>query len=498
MPRKFNLERIRSRAYKFSMEIEEHSHLNWAGLLDNLNMSAIYDKYADIFEPEALEIIRDWKSRGREEARRMRSLLGLLTGEYIGMATKESRDEFLSAEAKLSVEYGGVTIPLRAAISKMMNEPDRGKRIAIDALRRKARLDHLTPLREKGMLVTFDTVRGLGYKNYIEMCAKLQDRDFYAFRDVARDIIKRTDAVYKKALASNLKEFVGVPAKQAQVTDLLMIKRAPKFDKYFDKEKLLPILKKTLLGLGFDLDRQRNIVLDTEERPKKIPRPCVSAVNPPKDVRLMTAPVGGQDDYISMFHETGHAEHFSHMKPDLDFEYKFWGDRGTTEGIADLFQNIVQNPLWLKRNVGMDDPDEYIRFCTFQELTMARRQCGSFLFQMELYEKASLDGMSKRFVDILTSVSRLPYTAEAYLDLDTEFYGVGYARARLFEVQLRRFLIKKFGLDWWTKKDVGRFLVKNFFVYGRRNKGEDLLRELGYRKGMDHNYFVDHIHEILE
>ena len=79
----------------------------------------------------------------------------------------------------------------------------------------------------------------------------------------------------------------------------------------FPADRMLPALRGTLSGLGIDLDSQRNVHLDVEERPTKSPRAFCAPIEIPDKVMLVIQPQGGPDDWYALFHEAGHTEHFA-------------------------------------------------------------------------------------------------------------------------------------------------------------------------------------------
>ena len=60
-----------------------------------------------------------------------------------------------------------------------------------------------------------------------------------------------------------------------------------------------------------------NVILDAEPRPKKTPRAFCAPVRVPEEVYLVLTRIGGREDYETLMHEAGHAEHFSHVDPAL-------------------------------------------------------------------------------------------------------------------------------------------------------------------------------------
>ena len=124
--------------------------------------------------------------------------------------------------------------------------------------------------------------------------------------------------------------------------DLAFFFRAPSLDAQFPAERLLPTFEETLAGLGLQNGAPGNVILDAEPRPKKSPRAFCAPVRVPEEVYLVLTRIGGREDYETLMHEAGHAEHFSHVDPALPVEHRYLGDNSVTEGFAFLFQHLTR------------------------------------------------------------------------------------------------------------------------------------------------------------
>jgi hypothetical protein len=491
-----DLDRLRKRAEKFLIEMEEESFKNWVGLLDKFETGKIYHTYKDLFTRNTVLALKKFAPKTAEESRRLRSLLGLFVYYYMEYKTRRECEELTNLQLSSLVKFGDETIAYRSIGPKIVQERDRERRIALSRKRRNLRTRKLNPVQKKIFEHYFQIIKNLGYSDYIELASQTQDQDLEGFAKTMTDFIEESDDLYLKYLERFLKKDLDVELEKADTTDLLFFRNFKKYNKYFPGERLIPVLKETLLGMGFNLDKQNNIHLDTEPRPNKIPRACVSAIHPPFDVRLTVYPTGGYSDFVDIFHESGHAEHFAHDREDLEFEYKYWGDRGFTEGMAYLFQNITLHSLWMEKVTGLKEYKDLLKRCAFLQLFSIRRLASDFLFEMELFAKQKLDGMSSRYARIMTRGTGVKYAGDGYLDLDLEFYSAGYARARIFEVQLRKYLEKNFGDDWWRKRETGSFL-KRYWREGRKWKAQEVLLDLGY-KGLDPSYYLEDVKQYLK
>ena len=490
-----NISFIREQLQNFQIESEDLYWQNWVGLKDEINIVSLFEKYSRVFSIESLSRIQE-ELRNAEDSEirhQLRALLGLITLGRMENDSSQLQQEILKLEATTTIEWGNEIIPLRALAKSILNETDRNKRIQMIKRKDHAILDNIVPYQKKWMSQLFESIRNLGYENYLSLCSETQNRDFYLFSADIRKFLDKSENIYREYLDYYLKKLSGIGLSDSpHNADLSAVLRCSVFDSSFPPENLLPVLKQTIQGMGFGLER---IHLDMEDRPKKKTRPCVSAVNPPIDVRLTVSSMGGYDDYAGLLHETGHAVHFIHEKENLEFEFKYWGDRGFTEGTAYLFQMITMNEVWLKEIIRMQDSTEFIKFNAFLNILRFRRLIGQALYQFELFSSQTVRNMDSIYQHYMERSHCVEFETSGYLNFDMEFYSAGYLRARMFETQLRVYLMNRFGPDWWRKKETGQFLTQ-LYLDGRKSRADDVVISLGFKK-LDPQFYLDQQLDIL-
>ncbi len=489
------LSEIRESLNSFLIESEDLYWQNWIGVKDDIDIDALYRRYRHAFDRSAIETVRTHlkNETDPEHIHRLRALLGQQMLSYLEMETADINRKILNKESKTTVKWGDGEIPVRTLGVKIMNEQDREKRREMVHLRDEAVRKEIDPLRAEMVNGLFNAVHQLGYANYVELCSMTQNRDFVGFADEIKTFLNDSEEIYLRSLAYYLESETGYPLDdETTMADLSAVMRCRSFDTFFPQENLLKIVEKSIEGLGFDFS---GIRLDLEDRPKKKPRACVSAVNPPSDVRLTVYPIGGYEDYAGLLHEMGHAVHFVRERPDLDFEFKFWGDRGFTEGTAYLFQNMTLNPEWLREMAGMSDQSAFLSFNAFLSLLRFRRLAGSFLYQMDLFLSNSLENMEELYLHHHEQAHGVRFSPSGYLSFDMELYTAGYLRARLFELPLRHYCLREFGNDWWRNGKAGDFLVQ-LYREGRKLRADDVVKTLGYTH-LDPSMYLEVNSEIL-
>ena len=473
-----DLSNIESQLHRFLIESEDLYWQNWVGLQDDIDIQSMYRKYNAIFSLDSLIMVKQKLEQepDTDEKNRLRAVLGqLILGRFESL-TSDLQQDILKREAATTIPWNKENIPHRTMSIMIGNETDRDKRRIMIDLQDQVVSREINPVREEWAQRLFDAIHELGYANYVELCRHTQDRDFFAFVREMEQFLDDSEQLYLENLDRYLNMETGLKLDDTtHISDLRAVMRCRRFDEHFPPEKLLDTVRKTVGSMGFSMD---GIHLDLEDRAKKKPRPCVSAVNPPKDVRLTVYPSAGYDDYAGLLHETGHAIHFIHETPDLNYIYKFWGDRGFTEGTAYLFQNITQNISWLKDIIGIKNPAEFVRFNAFLNILRFRRLIAQFLYQMDLFLSNSLDDMDEIYRKRMERAHGVLFNSSGYLNFDMELYSAGYIRARMFENQLRFYLQNQFGMNWWQKTGTGKYL-KSLYINGRKNRADDIVKTLG-------------------
>jgi hypothetical protein len=472
---------LRRDTERFVRALEKEYYSNWAGLKDTMNTNAIFKRHSTLFSPKVLSRIRDSKSHSsREDKRKLRYLECALTSGYLENSVRALTDKKNTLESRLKVKVRGNVIPFRIAAVKSVNEDDRDLRGDIQDVRDRTIEKDLNPILEKRMAKLHELAKGLGYRNYSQLFSRTKKIDFEGLMKKLDVMISATDRLYADSMGA-LTESIGVKLADAEKHDIGYLFRAKHFDKHFKKNKAIPTLKRTLKGLGINLDSQKNIVLDAEERPKKSPRAFCAALEVPDRVMLVIMPMGGCSDYDTLLHEAGHAEHYAHVRKDDEMEYKYLGDNSVTETYAFLLQYLNADENWLKGCTKMDSSEisEYLDFVYTQKLFYLRRYSAKLRYELRLH-KRGLKGMGDRYKRTLEGVLRFKHPESHYLtDLDDGFYAAQYLRAWLFEAQLRRELRNRFDDEWFTSTKAGDY-VKSLWANGQKYDVEELSREMGY------------------
>jgi hypothetical protein len=490
-----DLEKIRRDVEACERGMNEEYYLNWSGQKDELDTASVMDSCPTLGERETVDHIAARRQIAEPgEERKLKYLHGVTVEFYLSNLIKDLNDAKETEEAKLTIDVDGEEMAYRMSGVIMVNEDDRIKRQAIHDARLKASVG-LNKILVDRMGKLHRTAVDLGYVNYTMMYKNLKGINFTPLLNELKEFRSRTDKLYREKM-SEMTETVGVGLDEAEKHDISYLLRAKQFDPHFKKGDSLPALKKTLNGIGIDLDSQENIVVDIEEREKKTPRAFCSPLEIPNKVMLVTMPQGGCSDYSSLFHEAGHAEHLGSVNPDEPMEFKYLGDNSVTESFAFTFDYLLTDRNWVNEYIKMPNVDEYIHHAFVEKLFFVRRYAAKLEYEMKLHTEG-LPGMDQVYKSVMEESMVFKHPPEHYLqDLDDGFYCAQYLRAWIFHAQLIDLMKEKFDEKWFLNPKAGKYLT-NLWSVGQKFDVVELAQNEGFQ-GLDVEPLAEEIIENLE
>jgi hypothetical protein len=468
------LEQLRGDADRFMTELDEEYYRHFAGLKETLDLEQIYERHAEL---ATLEMARDLEASVNGD-RRVRELWRFASEGYLGNLTREHAEREAALEAGLAADFEGEQIPFRMLRPTIANEPDRDRRARLDEIRTSLTEEHLNPIQLDATREIRDAIRQLGASTYLELYRDRFGMELDSLAEQCRAFLDDTERLWEDAGDKLFRERAGVPLAEAKRWDTGRVFRAPVWDEQFPGERMLPALEATLSDLGIDLNAQRNVHLDVEQRPLKSPRAFCSPIEVPDRVMLVIQPMGGPDDWRALFHEAGHTEHFAHTSRDLTVEERRLGDNAVTEGWAMLLQHLTDEPAWLNRRLDFPRAGEFAAEGAAGLLFFVRRYCAKLLYELEFHTADDPTAMSGRYVELLGGALKIEPSPIDYLgDIDAGFYVSAYLRAWAFEAQLRDFLREEYDSDWFARREAGT-LLRELWELGQQPTAEELLKDV--------------------
>ena len=464
-----NVDEYRTEAETFLSDLDREYYQHFAGLKDDFEIERIYAEHERLFSREAVEELRGGDSR---------ELIRFAAEGYVEQALKELAAELARLEASLEVDIGGEQHPYRQAAVMQANERDAVRRRAIEDARNDLVETRFNPLLREAFDRSRELVRELGWPSVRAMKEELSGIDLGALAAQTEAFLAATEAHYEETVEPRLRAELGIGFDELERADLAAFFRAPSLDGMFPPEQLLATLDETLAGLGLQNGGPGNVIVDAEPRPNKTPRAFCAPVRVPQEVYLVLTRIGGREDYETLMHEAGHAEHFSHVDPDLPVEHRFLGDNSVTEGFAFLFQHLTEDPAWLELRLGVSDPEPIVEHARASKLVYLRRYCAKLAYELELQGDGDVDGLDELYARRLSEAVHVDWPRATWLnDVDPFFYCAAYLRAWALETYLRRELRERFGECWFEDPAAGE-LLRELWSAGQREPAHELLRRL--------------------
>lgn len=473
------LERLRPAWVDFYRRSGEEIYAFRAGIKESLDLEAILRDYPVLSSPETLAALRALEARGGLDEATSASvrLFGRICLDR--RLEEESAGEIVrleEAQAREAETVDGQRQSFFAAtmVASATGERDKRNRLALAHSLMCRRL--LASLLDKWRAQEAAS-RATGFDSYLDAAARIRSVDvretvgrlraaldprFDAFRTTLNDWLDRTGN--------------RLPDGRIEVHDLWHLWNADLGGDAFGSDRLLPSFRATVEGLGLDLAAEGRIALDLESRPGKNPRAFCVPIEIPAKVYLVVQPVGGARDFSQLFHEAGHAFHFSGVDPSLPMELRDSTGYALTESYAFLFEHLVHDPLWLEDLGGGVDRDGYHRLSLLRIEYLVRRLTAEMEGQI-----ASAGRPEERAAAVANCFAERiglavdPSAAAFYLD--DGLYAAEYARGFAFSARLRLHLREKFGRRWWTSRAAGTFL-RDLWSTGNRYDTESMTRHL--------------------
>jgi hypothetical protein len=476
----WDVDRYRQDAERFLEEIDREYYLHLAGHKPDLEIEPIYERHEALFEREAVERVgAERREANGEDETRLRYLHQFALDGYLGSITRELQTRMAELEASLEVEVGGEKIPYRMAPVVQANEEDADRRAEIEAARLALLTERLNPLHLEGLESAHAACVELGWPSYLDAYSDVRALDLRELATELERFAESTEAGYARTVDPELERTLGHSIAEVRRSDLARFFRAAHLDELFPSDRMVPALRRTLSGLGIDLDAQTNVTLDTESRETKSPRAFCSTPRVPEEVYLVLPPIGGREDYAALFHEAGHAEHYGCTDSQLAFEFRHLGDNSVTESFAFLLEGLTASPAWLEQVLGAEGAEAAIEHARAARLVMLRRYSAKIAYEVELHgPEADLSAMAERYSSLLGDRIGVPWPRETWLsDVDPSFYVACYLRAWALEVDWRETLVERFGDAWFDDAEAGKWL-RGLWARGQRLDADPLLAEV--------------------
>ncbi len=460
--------------------LKAQDELVWKGWTQGgaIDIERTYEGQQSLFTPTSLATIRRLLAISRDETQR-RALMHLeahFAGEYLTQQLTEVSNAIANLEASARVEVAGKEHAYRELPRLWANEKSQEQRRALYAAATPT-VERLTASTRRKEQRISELLTQLGYPSYGAFAATLRETDLNALRALAEQVLSSSEEAYLRVIGELAQRELQLPRSALTRADFARLFRPKGVDTFFPKDALTGSLRKTVAGMGIQLDALKNLTLDAREDAKKNPRTLAIAVEVPDDVRLSLRPLGGLDDYASAFHELAHALHYAHAER-LTFELGKLGNATVTEAYGFLFEDLVADPTWIQQNTTL--PAErlpgYLSASSAFALHQLRMAAGAVLYGVLVHERDESEARAL-YAQVMSRVLGIKLTAEesARYSVDREDFldSADALRSRCLAGQLQAQLKLRFGPTWWRQPAAGE-LLRSLWKHGNAKSADEI------------------------
>ena len=140
---------------------------------------------------------------------------------------------------------------------------------------------------------------------------------------------------------------------------------------------------------------------------------------------------------------------------------------------------MTREPGWHALHFGLSDAqaEENAQATLFLEALLYRRYTAKLRYELGFWSAfagGAAAGSARDYATLLTEATGIRYDARDYLaDMDAGFYSADYLRAWIRSAQLRTYLLREVGDDWWRSAETGEIL-RELFAEGTRPTSEEI------------------------
>jgi hypothetical protein len=477
---------FQSRLERYLYERSEEWRAVRVGEKEVSEQAEIVRRYADLFSREQLDALEDAEGGAQgDEQELLYRLRKTCESGLISAQLAEREDELENRLLAERVTFQGEEMPLRNAQAKLAVLASYDEREELGAIQAEASAkfndDRLDLLRASEELAA-------EYSGIADAIERNEEEKAISLRELSSALKAASDESTESYGARRERWFAkllgegrdDIPSSYHTA----YMRRLSPLEATYTKERATEICLQTLESLGFDLNAQPNIKLDLDDRPQKSPRACVIASDPPKVVHLITRAQGGLHDYQAFLHEAGHALHYAGCDPALPYVFRrISRDHALTEIYSYIVEAISREPEWHERyfDLSTEQAKENAEATTFLEALLYRRYEAKLRFELDFWSRFTGDGGDADIYErYLTEATGIRYRKDNHLsDMDAGFYSADYLRAWIRSAQLRAYLLREVGDDWWRNPRTGELLT-DLFREGTKPTSEEIARRLDF------------------
>jgi hypothetical protein len=417
---------------------------------------------------------------GSDEARALGFLKLYLATEIAAREASEPSEALASSAATATLSVDGQELPFRDLDLLLAGEGHTGRRRKMAEAAAPVLNELLASARERDKRLG-EALLALGYPGYAAFSAELRHADFEALAQVAEELLRQTEGAYRKSMEELARKELKLELTELRLSDIPRLFRTGDVDTFFPAEKMTGALTRTLAEMGLGPEKLAGLHLDTEPRPRKMPRALALPFEVPGDVRLSVKPASGLGAWAQTFHEAGHAVQLAATRAHI-LEFQILGDNEAGETLAALFEGLLDEPRFC---AGLGLPkaklQNHARVSALRRLYALRRSAGWLLFERDQRGQAPGEPIAT-YREVMGRAAGFPLEeqdAKRYLVEHADFFlPADLLRAQLLAGMLEKILVSGIGHEWWSDPRSGAKILE-LFAEGGRSSADELARAFG-------------------
>ncbi|MFH0958299.1 MAG: hypothetical protein V1897_06310 [Pseudomonadota bacterium] len=316
-----------------------------------------------------------------------------------------------------------------------------------------------------------------GFSGYTDYAQFKRNSSFDEWQTVFTEYLSNTDEVYYGKVSTWVEARLGHPLETLNRSHTLRLMRIDAYDEYFPGSSLKEIVARTVKGLGLDLKKRKDIIIDIKDDARRNSDAICVPVDIPGEIRILVKPIGGIVDMEALLHEMGHAYFVSGFSRETPVEYRrLTRSPALDEAFAFLFMQLLENSKWLTdvARLAVSDAEKLVEEIRMKRLLLIRLHIGKFLAEKDLFESRNFKD-SSFYCTWLQRATGFKYEPDGYLlDMEPEFYSAEYVWGWAGAEVLRRYLEGFCGENWYEVQEAGSFLTE-ISSDGRQNSLKQAL-----------------------
>jgi len=318
-----------------------------------------------------------------------------------------------------------------------------------------------------------DQAQAMGYSNYGELILEVTGSGAGWLEKFAQIIEERTREPYK-LLIDELKEIdESLEVDNSVARSLMMQYYINQAAPQLSRDSISIAMKSIVDGIGIEYDKLPFRVVENEMPPGVGGQGI--AVQIPNDFRIALMP---DLDIGTWTHELGHGLHAMHTNiksPILKgYEWSFGSiNGGYAEGMAETAAQFSRNIDFIEyfSDLSKEEISESFEQVNKFRAAYLRYWLPIFIFEVEFYKNLNQDpdDLKRELMQKYRMLDNLPEQVGSLLNIiyvSYPLYTQNYVIAEVLSWQIHQTVAEKFGDDYASNPEVGKFLIDNFYKNG--------------------------------